>query len=236
MSEPLSRAVGVLGAMQRSRAAIRATYETIAESFAATRVRPWPEVLEFLDGLTQGSRVLDLGCGNGRHARIAAARGHRVVGLDFSRRLLSIGKLEAAVVPRVDRFEWIEGDATTLPLRDASFDGVICVAVLHHLPTEDDRHALLAEVRRVLLRGGRVFISVWSLEQPRFEQLVRPPGPGSSGDVEVPWLMPDGSAVPRFYHLFQEGELRRLIIESGLQGETFFQGSGNYFALAKNDG
>ena len=215
--------------MRPSKAAIRLTYEKIAESFAATRVRPWPEVLEFVGGLPADSRVLDLGCGNGRHAKIAAARGHRVVGLDFSRGLLSIGRRESTVAVR-GGIGWIEGDAATLPLRDSSFDAAICVAVLHHVPTAEDRIALLAEVRRVLRPEARVFLTVWSKEQPRFE-----PFPDSV-DVEVPWTMPDGSAVPRFYHLFREGELERLIIESGLHGESFFLRAGNWFALARRDG
>ncbi len=216
--------------MDWSKAAIRATYEVIAESFAGTRRHPWPEVLEFVADLPADSRVLDLGCGNGRHARAMIARGHRVIGLDFSRRLVSLGRAESLASARGRRIEWIEGDAAAVPCRDRSFDAATCVAVLHHLPTRDDRIAVLAEIRRVLRPGTRVFLSVWSADQPRFDA-VR-----DSGDVEVPWTMPDGSVIPRFYHLFQEGELERLIIESGLRGERFFHGMDNWFAVARTHG
>ena len=216
--------------------AIRATYERIAESFAATRNRPWPEVEAFIDRLPADSRVLDLGCGNGRHAKLLAGRGHRVIGLDFSRRLLAIGRRDTTHEAYADRMSWIEGEATALPFRDSSFDASTCVAVLHHLPTSGDRVGALLELRRVLRVGALAFLSVWSREQPRFDSVAGSSLENRDGDVQVPWMMPVGSVVLRFYHVFREGELERLIIESGLHGERFFRGSGNYFALATNDG
>lgn len=219
--------------MESSKARVRATYERIAESYATARTRPWPEVLDFISTLSADSFVLDLGSGHGRHARPLASAGHRVVGLDLSRRLLSIGRRDSRSIPRLGRIEWIEGEATALPFRDSTFDAGVCIAVLHHLRGAD-RIKALDELRRVLRRGGRVFVSVWSRDDPDLQRRLAsgPAGP----DVEIPWTLPDGSLVPRFYHLFEEGELERLIIESGLHVERFFPGSGNYFALAKNDG
>jgi len=77
-------------------------------------------------------------------------------------------------------------------------------------------------------------VSVWSADDPQVEKLLgdRPRSP----DVEIPWRLPDGTTVPRPYHLFREGELERLIIESGLEGERFFREAGNWFALAKAHG
>jgi len=220
--------------MVPSKAEIRATYERIADSFSATRREPWPEVESFIESLPRASRVLDLGSGNGRYARVLARRGRRAVAFDFSRRLMTIGRRETREKePRI-AIEWVEGDATDLPFQDASFDAALCVAVLHHLPTLVDRIAALSELRRVLRRGAPAVVSVWAREQARFESL-RAAHP-SDDDVEVPWTMPDGTAVPRFYHLFREGELQRLIIESKLHGERFFRGGGNWFALARADG
>ncbi len=218
---------------------VRATYETIAESFASTRRTPWSEVVSFLDSLPAHADVLDVGCGNGRHLATLAARQHRVVGLDFSRRLLVLSRDEARYKGWARRAEWIEADAATLPFRGGVFTACTCVAVLHHLPTRADRVAALTEMRRVLSDGGRAFLSVWVYDQPRFRDIVekrRSLDPAVQGDVSVPWTLPDGRIVERYYHLFQEGELQRLIIESGLHGETFFRGSGNYFCLARKDG
>ncbi|TLZ69178.1 MAG: class I SAM-dependent methyltransferase [Methanobacteriota archaeon] len=78
--------------VSRSKADVRATYDRIAESYAAARVKPWDSVLDFIADLPAGGLVLDVGCGHGRHARSLALTGHRVVGVDLSRRLLSIGR------------------------------------------------------------------------------------------------------------------------------------------------
>ena len=112
-------------------------------------------------------------------------------------------------------------------------------AVLRHLPAVGERLAALRGIRRVLAARGRAFVSVWALDQPRFRRAVeaRKDLPADvRGDVEVPWTLPDGVVVPRYYHLFQEGELERLIIESGLHGERFFRGPGNLFAEASSHG
>src|SRR2546425_619806 len=233
-SESLSCDLCVCTRMVRTKADIRATYDRIAESFAARRREPWPEVRSFIEPLPRGSRVLDLGAGHGRHTTILAGRGHRAVALDFSRRLLSIGRAGEPRRGEVVPIDWVGGEATKLPFRNASFDASLCIAVLHHIPLESDRLAALMELRRVLRRGAPVFLSVWSREQPRFQSI--PPAPEIDGDVEVPWTMPDKTVVPRFYHLFQRGELERLIIGSGLHGERFFPGAGNWFAEARSNG
>ncbi len=220
--------------MVRTKADIRATYDRIAESFAARRREPWPEVRSFIESLPRGSRVLDLGAGNGRHAQILSRRGDYAVALDFSLRLLMIGRASERGMGHAMRIDWVGGEATKLPFQNASFDAGLCIAVLHHLPLEADRLAALTELQRVLRRRAPVFVSVWAREQPRFQSLLA--APEVDGDVEVPWTMPDKTAVPRFYHLFQEGELDRLIIGSGLHGEKFFHGAGNWFAEARSNG
>src|SRR5213593_849352 len=104
--------------MARTKADIRTTYDRIAESYAARRRVPWPEVRSFIDSLPRGSRVLDLGAGHGRHATILADRGHRAVALDFSRRLLLIGRSDEPAVPkRVLRREPVHRGLASSPAR-----------------------------------------------------------------------------------------------------------------------
>lgn len=202
---------------------IQATYERIAYSYAAARRTPFPEVVAFLDRLPRPSRVLDLGCGHGRHAKPALARGHAVVGVDLSRGLLARARTDAPTGV------WIHGTGTALPLRDASVDAAVSVSMLHHLPFEEQRLGVLREIRRVLRAGGRIFVVVWDRDQPKFRDVPSP-------DLEVPWPLPDGTRVPRFYHLFAEGELEDLVIRAGLHGETFFRAGNNWFGRARNDG
>jgi len=221
-----------------SRGRVRATYEAIAESFAQARREPWPEVVDFAEGLPPASRVLDVGCGSGRHVFPLASAGHSVVGVDLSRRMLHLGAEALRLAPRTLRAHWVEGDATDLPLRAERFDACTCVAVLHHMPTTADRVRALREIRRVLSPDGVALISVWALDQPRFSCIRKEHAhmpPTRRGDVEVPWTLPDGTVVQRYYHLFDEAELRRIIIESGLRGESFFRGPGNHFAIARRE-
>ena len=222
-----------------TKAGVRTTYERIAEPFAASREEPWPEVLSFASSLPEPARIADVGCGNGRHARSLASSGHRVFALDFARNLLLIGRRGSRGRVWGAHIAWIQAEASGLPLRDGSMDAAICVAVLHHLPSRAERVRALRELRRILVSRGRVFVSVWALDQPRFRKAVdaRRHLPAEiQGDVEVPWTMPDGVVIPRYYHLFQEGELEELIIESGLHGERFFRGPGNLFAEASSRG
>lgn len=217
--------------MGRSKADVRSVYDHIAESYAASRTTAWPEVLDFISEIPSGDLVLDIGCGHGRHARALAFTGHLVVGVDFSRRLLSIGKRETSATREFRVIEWLAGDATSLPFADNTFDSAVSIAVLHHLPSRPERVRALSELARVLKAGGRALVSAWSMDDPRVAELLG--APPKKPDVEIPWKLPDGSAPLRPYHLFRQGELGELIIESGLEGERFFRGDGNWFALAK---
>lgn len=220
--------------MGRSKADVRAVYDRIAESYAAARERPWDEVVDFISDLPAGGLVLDVGCGHGRHSRPLALTGHRVVGIDISRRLLALGKKTTSAAREFRQIAWVGADAGALPFPDGTFDAALCIAVLHHLPSANGRLGVLSEMGRVLRPGGEAFISVWSMDDPQIAERLG--GPPRKPDVDIPWRLPDGTTVARPYHLFREGELERLIIDSGLHGERFFRRAGNWFALAKTNG
>jgi SAM-dependent methyltransferase len=114
-------------------------------------------------GVAPGERVLDLGCGYGRHAFEAARRGARVVALDAGRdevlgvRATFAAMFEAGELTRETVAVAVQGDALALPFGDGTFDRVICSEVLEHIP--DDRGAM-AELARVLRPGGTMAITV----------------------------------------------------------------------------
>lgn len=106
-----------------------------------------------------GERLLDIACGTGIVARTVApivGDGGRVVGLDLSPDMLAVARSVSASqgLP----VEWHEGRAEALPFADGSFDLVLCQQGLQFVP---DKAAALAEVRRVLVGGGRVALAVW---------------------------------------------------------------------------
>jgi ubiquinone/menaquinone biosynthesis C-methylase UbiE len=80
-------------------------------------------LLELLE-LPKGSRILDMGCGTGRHAVMLAERGFRVTGVDLSEGMLNEAR-KAATDAGVE-VEWIHADATTWE-SDTLFDAAICL-------------------------------------------------------------------------------------------------------------
>ena len=111
--------------------------------------------------LRPDTRLLDVGCGTGRHLLELSRYPGCFVGLDMARAdlrvlqyLLLLTARERALVAEV---EAIQGDGERLPFADDLFDVVICTETLEHVP--DDR-AVLRELVRVLRRGGVLVVSV----------------------------------------------------------------------------
>jgi SAM-dependent methyltransferase len=111
--------------------------------------------------LLPDERVLDLGCGNGRHTLEAARYRARVVGLDFSRDDLQAARFMYADLCRRGaangHVDFVLGDAQNLPFRDEAFDKALCTEVFEHIP--DDRRGI-AEFVRVTKAGAPVAVSV----------------------------------------------------------------------------
>jgi SAM-dependent methyltransferase len=110
-----------------------------------------------------GDRVLDLGCGFGRHAFEAARRGADVVAVDRSpEELAQVNGLFAAMrtageIRGSSLTRAVRADLLALPFPDDYFDVVMASEVLEHIP--DDRQAM-AEIARVVRPGGRVAVTV----------------------------------------------------------------------------
>ena len=138
--------------------------------------------------LRPGMTVLDLGCGEGRHAFEAYRRGASVVAVDWGQSEVETTKrwlgaiAEAGEAPAGARFEVVRGDLTALPVPDASVDRVMASEVLEHIP--DDVTAM-AEIHRVLKPGGRMVITV-----PRY------------GPERICWALSDE------YHANEGGHIR----------------------------
>ncbi|BCK52556.1 class I SAM-dependent methyltransferase [Nocardia wallacei] len=114
-------------------------------------------------GIGPGTRVIDVGCGQGRHSFEAYRRGADVVAFDQSASDLADVKVmfgamaEAREVPPYAKAEAVQGDALALPYDNEEFDIVIASEILEHVP-EDDR--AIAELVRVLKPGGALAVTV----------------------------------------------------------------------------
>lgn len=133
----------------------------------------WAPLVVGLGVPRPGDRVLDVACGTGVVARLAAQRvgpAGAVVGLDLNPGMLAV----AAAAPHAAgtaAITWREAPATSMPFSDAAFDVVYCQAGLQFFP---DRPAALREMHRVLAGGGRMGLMVWRgiRHSPGFDALA----------------------------------------------------------------
>ncbi|GGY02616.1 SAM-dependent methyltransferase [Streptomyces hiroshimensis] len=102
-------------------------------------------------------RVLDVGCGVGQPAmRIARRTGAHVTGISVSRGQVARATALAGAAGLSGRVEFRYADAMQLPFEDNSFDAVIAIESVFHMP---DREQVFREIRRVLRPGGRLVLT-----------------------------------------------------------------------------
>jgi ubiquinone/menaquinone biosynthesis C-methylase UbiE len=171
---------------------------------------PWADPLVNLADLQPSQRVLDIACGTGIVARTAARRlgsDGSVIGLDLSAPMLAIAR-SAAATEGVS-IEWREGSAVQLPFVDEEFDVVFCQQGLQFFP---DRSASLREMHRVLVRTGKLVLSVW-------REIEKSPGFLALAEGLARHLSRDAgmSMTSGPFSLSNAEELRKLVADAGFR-------------------
>ena len=158
--------------------------------------QPVAEDLIATADLQPGQSVLDVACGTGVVARLAAAAvapSGKVTGLDINSGMLAVAQKEA---PRGIWIEWREANAESLPLQDGTFDVILCQMGLQFVP---NKLGAIREMRRVLASGGRVLISVPGPTPPLFaimaDGLARHIGPEAASFAQVVFSLHDGDEL-----------------------------------------
>ena len=216
---------------------LKNTYGKIATHFDHTRRRPWPTTIAFRDEFSKGSRVIDMGCGNGRNALFFAEKGIMVTGVDTSPDLLEIARENARQREFGHFCEFIHGDVTEIPVEDEIFVGGLYIASLHHLATNDERLTSLNELTRVLSQGGKALISVWKRDLVKFQAFLDIWAKHplfESGDVIIPWKN-GNEEWPRYYHLFDEEGFKSLLDRSELVVKSIFHSGENLYARVEKE-
>jgi SAM-dependent methyltransferase len=144
-----------------------------------------------LDGLEQGARVLELGCGAGVPTTRALAAKFAVIGVDISARQIELAR---TTIPDATFFQ---ADMTALDFPLASFDGVCAFFSLIHVPREE-QPPLLAHIASWLRPGG-LFVATMGVRD-------------TDGDVEDDWL-----GAPMYFSHYDAATNRALVEQAGLR-------------------
>ena len=132
----------------------------------ARRIEPAARVIVEHAAPAAGERVVDVGCGTGNAALLAAERGASVIGVDPTPRLLGVARQQAAARDLDVTFAC--GDAAALPMADGEADVVLSVFSVIYAP---DPRPAAAEMARVTSFGGRIVFSAWIPSGPISEAM-----------------------------------------------------------------
>ena len=194
-----------------NRVAAATAYE---ELFVPALFREWAVRVADAASIRPSDRVLDVACGTGVLAREVAARvrgNGRVAGVDLGDGMLAVA---ARLAPAI---EWRQAPAESLPHPDRSFDAVVSQFGLMFF---NDRRQALAEMRRVLVPGGRLAVAVWD----GLDSM-----PAYAAEVELLERMagkPAGDALRAPFLLGDPARLQTLFDDAGLRGATITTGRG----------
>jgi len=204
-------------------------YNQFAKHFASTRAATeiWGTVQKFMDMIEPNSKILDAGCGSGKNMGLRTDCQYQ--GIDNSEALVKICQEQGYFVDI--------GDITELPYDDNVFDATMCVAVIHHLDTREQRQKAVKELYRVTKPGGLIMIQVWAhsatkIRPHRFVEL------SGAGDFHVKWKnREDNCEYLRFYHMYVENELNEEIAQAmpGVNMKEDGCARHNYYAILCKD-
>lgn len=204
----------------------KSDYNVIAEHFSQTRYVMWKEFDDFARHIKDSDKVLDLGCGNGRFLHYIAKKKIEYVGLDISEQLIKLASWRVRELAGcAAEYEFVVGDLASLPFNDSSFDVVISIATLHHIPSKKLRQKSFQKIAGVLKPGGVFIMTYWNMwEKSRVALVIKNIIKKIFGrskldffDSMRPWKDPQGKTqVERYNHAFTLTEVCKLARESGL--------------------
>jgi ubiquinone/menaquinone biosynthesis C-methylase UbiE len=186
--------------------------ETYERALVPAVFAPWAPLVVALADPQPGERVLDIACGTGLIARLAAERVGRtgnVTGLDLNPGMLSFAASITSPDPATSApITWREASATNMPLPDAAFDVVYCQLGLQFFP---DRPAAMREMYRVLVPGGRLGLMVW-------QGIQYSPGFGALAAALARHVSTEAAGIMRApFGLAEAEQLRALVAAEGFR-------------------
>lgn len=220
---------------------VKNNYARIAKNFSQTREKEiWPEVKNLTQAVAEKSKVLDVGCGNGRLFKEFLGKKINYLGVDSGKELIKIAKEKHGE----SKAKFRVGDILELnKIKEGNFDYVFAIAVLHHAPGEKLQIKALRGMRNKIKKDGRIILSVWNLwAQDKFLKLIwrnfflKLLGKNKMdfGDILFDWKDSKGEAASqRYYHAFRKRELKKIAKKARLKIEKIYKDKYNYYMILK---
>lgn len=214
---------------KRIRQKVKKDYNQIAEDFSSTRRHQWKDFQRFTPYIAKDSKLMDLGCGNGRLLLyLNEINFNSYLGVDQSEGLLA----QARQAFPGQRFQ--EDDIAELPIGNQTMDLIFAIASFHHLPPKDQLKAL-ERWKTYLKPGGHLIMINWNLHQKKYrmaliESLWK--GYGFRGCL-IAWK----NQIHRYYYAFTLRRLNKLLKQAGyqiLENEYVLDGKSSSIFAAKN--
>lgn len=218
-------------------ALVKRNYQEIAADFDITRKKEiWPEIRDFAIQVEVGSRVLDLGCGNGRLIEALKDKNVEYLGLDNSSELIELARTN------YPGKGFLVGDILDLSsINNNYYDYIFCLATLQHIPSRNLRLKALSEMESKLKIGGKLILSNWNLwSQKKYcsrllkNYWLKIIGLYQLGynDLIFPWKNASGKVISeRYYHAFTKKEFKKLIRLTNFKTQEFKRDKYNFWLL-----
>lgn len=193
------------------------TYDTISSDWNEKRKYNWIPVVNFLESFENKSKLklLDLGCGTGRHLELAEKMGfikENIIGSDFS-----FGQLELV---KKKGFNTKICDVISLDFKNEEFEVIICIAAHHHLLEKDKQLTALKEMMRILKKNGKLLLCNWAPEKKFIEEQLKKKKfefiENNKKKVKVTYTF-ENKRYDRYYYLFEKEELEKLCENAGFK-------------------
>jgi len=179
---------------------LKEAYNKIAEDWYQDHKQGtwWTEGTDkFISFLKQGSLVLDVGCGGGTKSQYMINKGLKVIGIDFSEKMIEIAKRE------VPKNKFLVMDMQDIGKLEKNFDGIFLQAVLLHIKKKAVK-GVLQKLLEKLKKGGYVYVAVKEI--------------GPKGVVEKIKTEEDyGYPYERFFSYFTLDEIRGYLEKLGIK-------------------
>jgi ubiquinone/menaquinone biosynthesis C-methylase UbiE len=169
-------------------------------------------------------KVLDLGCGAGRHCILLAGSGFEVVGIDISKNALKMAR-RWVQKEKLENVALIRATMTHIPLNDCCLDAAVSISVVHHA-LEKDIMTSVSEVYRTLGKNGWFVANLASIHDPRY-------GTGRKLEKDTFWIL-EGYEKKQFgelHHFFTKREALRLLSLFSRVEVTSMENKPNYWKI-----